>query len=419
MPAEPSTSKQLLAAECKTERLFTPNVPIALPDLLAGRMDLLPKVRDSVRTPGQHVVVYGDRGVGKSSIARVSAAYIDQIDNPAVGGDRYVPVFVSCTSDESFEQIWANALGLLTVATKKPQMGLGPTPPIQQASPLEDLTINGPNDVLSVLRPLVGGSRFVFFVDEFDRLRNDDVPRMFSDTMKLFSDTGVPVTIVIVGVAETISDLIGEHESIRRNLAEVQVLPMNAVELAELVSVRFERAGMAYETSVDSRVGLLAQGFPHSAHWLGLWSARKALQRKSLSVTTGDVDDGVTAALASSFEHLSQMHDRAVESSYPGNLFSDVLLACAMVRKDSTGYFRAPDVGPLLTKIRGRPAPYAQAAYQSHIARFCEPDRGPVLLRTGRERRYRYKFVDPQLVPYLLLRGQNEGRADLLADLHS
>jgi hypothetical protein len=61
-----------------------------------------------------------------------------------------------------------------------------------------------------------------------------------------------------------------------------------------------------------------------------------------------------------------------------------------------------------LRKITGRE--YDTGAYQSHLAKFCEPDRGPILKKTGGRRSYRWRFVNPQVIPYILLEGKKAGR---------
>ena len=75
-----------------------------------------------------------------------------------------------------------------------------------------------------------------------------------ADTIKLFSDTNVGSTIVLVGVADSIADLIAEHESIGRNVAQIHVEPMSMGELGEIVQRGFEHAGLDYEPGVDQRI---------------------------------------------------------------------------------------------------------------------------------------------------------------------
>ena len=406
-----STAAEIDAILRKVEELFTPDQPIALPELLAGRLDLLPAVRDAVRAAGQHVVLFGDRGVGKTSIARVTASYVGA---PAAGGGA-VPtaVFTSCSSTDEFSDIWTKAFQEIVVLTLgKREIGFRAQDAVQEARRLEVAGIASPNDVRLQILALRG--RVVFFIDEFDRVQSVEARRLMTDTMKLLSDSGTPATVVLVGVAETVTDLLTEHESIGRNLAQILVPPMSQKELSDLVRSRYDQAGLMYEDEIPSNLGRLAQGYPHYAHLLGLWSARSTLRQGRTLQTMRDVRSGVGSALERSMQGLSAVYERAIESSYPGNLFKEVLLACALAQKDLTGRFRAAAAGPELSRIMGRR--YEQAAYQSHLGKFTETTRGPVLRRTGRERQYRYKFIDPQLVPYVVLRGQDAGLAPLGPD---
>ena len=69
-------------AIARLDKSFTPRRPISLPDLLAGRLDLLYRLLDDIATPSQHVLLYGNRGVGKTSIARVLGVLSQEVDEP-------------------------------------------------------------------------------------------------------------------------------------------------------------------------------------------------------------------------------------------------------------------------------------------------------------------------------------------------
>ena len=48
---------------------------------------------------------------------------------------------------------------------------------------------------------------------------------------------------------------------------------------------------------------------------------------------------------------------------------------------------------------------YEIAAFSRHLADFCADDRGPVLERTGVPRRYRFRFRNPLLQPFVIMQG--------------
>lgn len=51
--------------------LFTPGAPIDEVALFAGRQNQIEKVRDTVLSKGRHALIFGERGVGKTSLASI------------------------------------------------------------------------------------------------------------------------------------------------------------------------------------------------------------------------------------------------------------------------------------------------------------------------------------------------------------
>ena len=51
--------------------LFTPSTPITTAELFAGRQPQITKLLDVVGERGRHAIIYGEPGVGKTSIAQI------------------------------------------------------------------------------------------------------------------------------------------------------------------------------------------------------------------------------------------------------------------------------------------------------------------------------------------------------------
>src|SRR4051794_20541436 len=51
--------------------LFTPSLPIGAAELFAGRTPQMNKIIDAIGERGRHVVIYGEPGVGKTSMAQI------------------------------------------------------------------------------------------------------------------------------------------------------------------------------------------------------------------------------------------------------------------------------------------------------------------------------------------------------------
>lgn len=382
-------------------RAFTPHRPIDLPEFLSGRLPLLYRATDAVNTPGLHVILFGDRGTGKTSIARVLGHMVQEPDRR----DGRRVLMVSCNSSDDYSSIWRRVFQEVLLAPR--QIGFVPNPGDMAIERLGSIQASDPNDVRLMIQSLPNPS--VIVVDEFDRVPvQSDARRLMADTIKLFSDTDVSATIVLVGVAESIEELIAEHLSISRNIAQVPVEPMGRDELKGIIHKGFELAGMDFEAGLDDEIAQVSQGYPHYTHLLGLWSGRRAVENARVAVTTADLGAAIPDALSNATGGVQQEYEQAVASARTITLFKDVLLACALAPKDALGKFRAVDVREPLRRITGRD--YNMGAYQSHLAKFCEPNRGPILKKSGSRRSYRWRFVNPQVIPYVLLQGRQDGR---------
>ncbi len=183
---------------------------------------------------------------------------------------------------------------------------------------------------------------------------------------------------------------------------------MSVEALAEIIQRGFAVCGMTFENGLDHRIAQLSQGYPHYTHLLGLWSGRRAIEDSRANVTDSDLTAAIPDALKNAIAGVRQQYEQAVQSAQPRTLYKDVLLACALAKKDPLGKFPTGAVRQPLSDIKGKP--YEIAAFQSHLAKFTEEDHGKVLVRTGKERSYRWQFADPQLVPYVLIEGVREGK---------
>jgi hypothetical protein len=57
--------------------------------------------------------------------------------------------------------------------------------------------------------------------------------------------------------------------------------------------------------------------------------------------------------------------------------------------------------------IRGRAMGIENFA--THLNEFCSDDRGPALLKSGKRKRYQYRFANPLLQPLLIMVGVRDG----------
>src|SRR5205085_2290427 len=88
-------------------------------DLFAGRARELQTLVDVVGQRGQHAVVYGERGVGKTSLVNVLPDFIPG-DGPVVAAG------CNCDSSDTFATVWRKLFRRIPVVYEERTMGLRP-----------------------------------------------------------------------------------------------------------------------------------------------------------------------------------------------------------------------------------------------------------------------------------------------------
>lgn len=309
---------------------------------------------------GQHAVLFGERGVGKTSLANVLSAYI--------GGSIVV-------TQQQYEQLNASNLLSNTVTAES---------------------------VRRALTVISQGVVPILIIDEFDRLGRD-VKRQMADTIKTLSDHAVGVTVILVGVADSVDELIDEHESVERAIQQVPMPRMTTHEVSEIISSGLGRLNFQIAPEALGRIVTLAQGLPHYAHLLGLHAAEIAFRVGKTVISLPMVDEAITVAITGAQQSIKTLWHAATTSPRKDNLLAEVLMACALASTDDLGYFAAQDVRDPLRSILKRPVEIAN--YAQHLADFCGPKKGPVLQRRGEARKYRFRFINPLFQPHVLMQG--------------
>jgi hypothetical protein len=72
----PQNDKEWMHLDFRAADIFSPHAPIDEEQLFVGRLDLVDGLIETVFQRGQHAILYGERGVGKTSLASVLGAKI-------------------------------------------------------------------------------------------------------------------------------------------------------------------------------------------------------------------------------------------------------------------------------------------------------------------------------------------------------
>ena len=321
--------------------------------------------------------------MGKTSLANVLPTLIMSAELPNLGAVR-----VDCNTNDTYSSIWRKVFRELS--------SLSPV--------LDDVPehVTDPEEIRFLLRDLRREALIV--LDELDRVEDDDALSLLADTIKTLSDHGTGVTLMFVGVAASVEHLLGEHESIVRNVRQIPMQRMSRDELETLLEKGFGQIdGLSATKEAENRIIYAAEGLPHFAHLLGLGAGHAAVTDDRSVVEQRDVERAEASAVHT--HSMFSEYRRATDSPQPGHLFEQVLLACAYAPRDGLGYFRAADVRAPLSQIVGRAMGIPH--FQRHLAELSD-DR-QTLYREGEIRRRAYRFRNPLFQPFVKMTARAKG----------
>ena len=225
--ARPTDAEGWVALRNEINEAFSPGSPIRARTELAGRTEQIQRLTDIMLRAGEHAIVFGERGVGKTSIARTFHAGLNTATR------RVQEVAINCVEDDTYTDLWRRVLKRATpdnsnVTSDKSYPG--------------EIT---PDDVDFELGRFSKNDIPLIIFDEFDRVADEKTKSLMTDTIKLLSDSPSHAKILLVGVADDVEDIISRHRSLSRNLKQVRMPRLTIDESEAIVVARLKKCGMS------------------------------------------------------------------------------------------------------------------------------------------------------------------------------
>lgn len=301
------SDRQLDQRRQKLQRAFTPSQPVRDERRFAGRKETLVSLIRAVEEQNLHAVIFGDRGMGKTSMLHVFSRLAREA--------RYIVRYTSCSETSEFDPIFRAItadIPLLYHADFDPT-----SEEAERGGTLADLL---PEQTLTPVRisesfARLSGTRVLIMLDEFDRVQSTDFKRSIAELIKNLSDQSIPVQIVIAGVAGNLNELLEHIPSIRRNVAGIPVTGMADDEVRELIHMGEGTSDLTFSADAGDAIVNAAQGSPYVAGLVAQYAASDALDRDSTEVETQDVRSGISRALTEVKVRMgpaSQLHLRVL-----------------------------------------------------------------------------------------------------------
>lgn len=364
---------------------FGASQPVSDSRYFAGREETLARIIAALEGEGAHAVVFGERGIGKTSLMHILA------DTARTA--RYLVVYDSCGADTRFDTMFRSILGRIPLIYHKD------TPPnsteAEKGSTFETLLPPGPVSAreTSDLLTCVTGTRLLIILDEYDRIEDPNFQRQTAELIKNLSDRMATVHVIIAGVAEDLDGLIDYIPSIRRNIAAIEVPGMTTEEVREILRIGSETSGLVFEEGAAERIATYAGGSPYVARLICLYAAIITNADRQSTISLSNINRGAERVVREWHERMPSAIKRRLENPRsPAQ--DDLLLAAAIASDVNHSRFTLADIREALSQNgMSPPADLRKQIEELDLIR-CAEQSEPAL----------YALIDPGLGAYLRLR---------------
>ena len=310
--------------------IFTPTRPRAGRRSLIGRRRELARVVEALVDERAHVVLYSERGRGKTSL---SNSVIEILRSRDVAVAR-----TTCNAGSGFDDIMGSLArdlpaSLLAVPALE-RTGVG----CEAALPAGRL---GPSDVVAMPSRLTCRN-LVCILDEFDRVEDPAVRLLLADTIKQISDRGARLLFMVIGVSDSLDQLIGSHVSIRRNVVTVLLPLMPDNEMRQLVLEGAKEARYEFSPPLIEAITVLSRGMPYIAQLLGLRVAQAALARGADQANESDLRRAAERLVDEAEPRVVNLYASLTDDD---DEMAGALRAVSTAEQDGFGFLQASQVG--------------------------------------------------------------------------
>jgi Cdc6-like AAA superfamily ATPase len=314
-------NRESAIANSKVRQVFTPFSPIDVVDHFIGREKEVSQLVSVINSPGQHALLCGDRGVGKTSLATIACSLIERAK---VSRGKYFSK--RCDSEDTFASIVREPLRYLGIdyeiseETKSHAEGGDARLKIPVAEGgfasrrtttikrVPQQKVDSPSWVAERLTKLKG----LFLIDEADALSRKIDRKKIAELIKLLSDARSGFKIMVVGIAETGEELTAGHPSVERCLKETHLSRMADADLRNIILKGMEKLRLRPSSEVVESIVRISAGYPHFAHLICLKCAENAIVSGTRQISSDDLAIGLRDAVSESEGVLKRRYENTI-----------------------------------------------------------------------------------------------------------
>lgn len=401
----------------KPEEVFTPKTIVTRQMFekrnesdIEGRPGLQDSLVDALRETGGQVLLYGDTGVGKSSLLKYAAE-----------DEKKGFVSISCKSSDDHAGILdalvrklvdvekisisksKNVGGEASVEGHVPWFAKVTGKVTTSGGQTSDFRVIEKSALDVIVAAMVKSGRSLIVLDNFQNIKEPNTRVLIAQTMEELSDLagaseGAPdIKCVVIGIAEDAGRLLGESRSYLRRTTEIGVPRMPDDEIRAILARGFRSLlKIDIDEAILDDFVFYSDGFPYFAHLLGLHVARSVVKAEQKSVSATMLEPALERAAMA----VSSTYEGRIRTAYEAG--GDVQPRKQILRllaNSAQRSWSSADVQALWDEHVGIRDQYA--FMHTALGQLAGDKGGNVLVRSGSRKKYRYRFEDPHMRPYL------------------
>jgi len=249
---------------------------------LFGRSKEMALIEEALSAEGRHVFIYGDRGVGKTSLAAAAANLYQSSDNSHIQ--------IGCGPDTKFYKTIEDLVDrIIKRASGKRNYDVANTfsvkfYKVQWKNKTIDVSIPAVDSMYTAVEAVEAVAPYhsetpIIVIDEFDQIDSEEERRLFSNYLKDLGDRGVNIKLIFTGVAQSLAKLLGDHKSSFRQLHTIELERLYWTPREEIVKEAVDSFGLTIDREIVHSIANISNGFPYYVHLLTeklLWCAFEA-----------------------------------------------------------------------------------------------------------------------------------------------
>ncbi|MGF1455137.1 MAG: AAA family ATPase [Alphaproteobacteria bacterium] len=399
--------------------VFAPTRPKRRASEFFGRRALIGSIIEAIEEECAHMVLCGETGLGKTSLANVIAEFARDsgylVARITGTEDLNFGRFIRTLFEELFHQIDETPAGRMLWET----LGIQDMNELLQDNAMDlvsEFLGEESLDVTRVIRALdrLSDNQAIVIVDDYDQIKSRELKVRLVQVMKALSDQGGWLSFLIMGRSESPSELLQDDIDSLPNAEGLYVDPLALHEIEEVLHEGAQRVGVQFNNDTVQAIARLSQGVPNVLQWLAFLSVRRAVRRKSEVVEIEDLANIVNDAVTKIDARLRNQYDQACRYE-KGSSTADLLYLAVRAPCTPSGLFSAATMHVLSRQIVGRK--WKESEIHTALLPLCGKGEKTILRKLDTSEGTFYRFAHPAMRAVVMLK--KIVRIPLLSDMRT